>query len=59
MTITASENARYDFEATLTPDGGLAVQMINKTGAPSVKGTVVRNIGTSNMGGQQDRGRRT
>lgn len=27
--------------AILTPEGGIAVQMINKTGGPSVKGTIV------------------
>lgn len=36
------QNAAQGLNFKITPEGGYAVRMINKTGAPSVKGTVVR-----------------
>lgn len=33
-----------------TPEGGLAIRMINKTGAASVKGHIVEAEGTTDMG---------
>ncbi len=41
-----TQSARMKF----TPEGGLAVKLINKTGAPSIKGTILDADNTTDMG---------
>jgi hypothetical protein len=49
--IIGASSGRLNYKWRITPEGGIAHKYINGTGAPSVKGTVVRITGNNTVDG--------
>jgi len=50
--ITVLEGNQTDIQSQLTPEGGIAIYLTNKTGSASIKGTVIEaSAGTDNSFG--------